>query len=217
MNAYQLFKKDPKSQEQVPVDVWVCSRCDRAWGQSRDLADRCCTCAHCGKEMAKIEYGTRTSYHSNCWIEYCNEVRNKQIEKAEKLEAWDGWVCNEGQGGGPQDDGYAQSLDEMVEHLEEQLANGDLIPEDWPEWVFVCDEIKMRSVESSDIIEMLAGEMYEDFQDELDGLDDLQKALDAFNKANEKMHSYGSDHKRVVRVPKPSEEALKAAKEMGKD
>ena len=130
------------------------------------------------------------------------------MAKAEVVDKWDGWVMNDLAGGGPMDDGYAENIDDMVEHLEEQLYNGDLALEDWPTHVYVCDAVPMRKVTIDDIIDLISDDLPEDGEDLPHGCGELRKALDAFNEANKGVALYHVNHSKVVKLGPPSRECL---------
>jgi len=111
-------------------------------------------------------------------------------------------VFNDGPAGGPDED-YASSVDEMAEYLEDKLADGEISLEDWPEYVHVC-KAKNVCLDAQDILQNLCEELgYEDCYDDLNGIDEFEKAVAKFNAANADVHSYEPDYKRVVRIPRP--------------
>jgi hypothetical protein len=211
MNPVELFKKDG-----TPANAWVCGVCGKIYA-ANSSAEGCCRCYICGEviEQGKIGKGDFSSYHGKCWDKQQDKIRAERIAKAEKLETWDGWVYNEGPGGGPNDD-YAASMDELVEYLENLLSDGDIDLADWPEYVFVCN-VENCAISLREVLDNVAERMFEDWEDQLNGEGELQKAIDKFNEANKDLHSYSPDYKRVVKVPKPSQEALDALAESKDD
>lgn len=139
-------------------------------------ADECCRqwfCGVCKKEVDR--------FHTKCIS--CRD--KEQIDKAEKLDQWDGWVFY--------NDHYYANTEELLDNL----SDGEL-----PEYVFICDEIPFKGINADDICQQLTEEMYEDAYDALSGFEDLEKACKAFNDLNKAMVSYYPNFKRMVRVPK---------------
>jgi hypothetical protein len=156
--------------------------------------------------MTEADKRQLSDYHRACWGKKQAELLADRITKAEKLETWDGWVYSEGPGGGPNED-YAASLDELCEYLEEKLVEGEIGLADWPEYVFVCN-VENCTISLREVLDNVADRMFEDWEEHLNGEKELQAAIDKFNEANKDLHSYSPDYKRVVKVPKPSQEAL---------
>jgi hypothetical protein len=178
VKANELFYEDGRS-----AGVFACGKC-RLIHTHRDLADRCCEpyiCPHCGKP---VEEKHRTAHHD------CTE--KDKISKAEKLEAWDGWVYLDGHG---YRDGYFLSLDELIEYLDDE----EIDPR--PEWAFLCQTMPFKGPDIGNIIEQCCDDMYEDAEDSLSGLDELEVAIKEFNEANKGTVSYYPDYKRAVRIP----------------
>jgi hypothetical protein len=177
--------------------IYTCGKCGH-YSTNRDLVERCCCCSICGKEIPQ-QGMARQTYHDECWKNQQEEKIRRLIENAVKLDSWNGWVYWEGTG---HNDGYFASLDEFLEWLDDEGKT------ERPEFVFACTEIPFKAPSLNHLIEMCADDMYEDAADDLKGLEELQAALDAFQKANEKLIAYTPDYKRMVRVP---EEAAHAA------
>lgn len=114
-----------------------------------------------------------------------------RLERATKLEYWDGWVWDESD--------YYESLEAYVEHLECNFAD----PNDWPDWVYVAKSKPGVNLDAANIIENLCERGYEDMADDLKGVDELGAAINAFNAANADIIVYDGDWSRAVRVPKP--------------
>jgi hypothetical protein len=180
-------------------DMYFCGKCGLRFMDIQD-AEKCCTCRTCGKEH---QIGDFTGECRQCWHKRDVAKLEKRIAEAEKLETWEGWVCNEGPGGGPQGDGYAESLDALEEYLQDAVNDGELAIEDWPKYVFVCVPVGLRRIFSGDITQMATEESYEDAADNLEGEKELDAALDAFYEKNKDIVSYEIDYKRAVKVSDP--------------
>ncbi len=89
--------------------------------------------------------------------------------------------------------------DQMFHEMEEAADAGH-------EWVCPCTEV-YPSIDADSILENLTSEMCEDASvDDLDGVDALCAAIDAFNKA-QTTRTYWADEKRKIRVPASAIEA----------
>lgn len=183
--------------------IFACERCrDTSRGhRAREYAESCCTCARCGRPFDAAERKYRHGHmHDACSAAYRRERDAEREAKAEKVEAWDGWVYSEGGGG---QDGYFRSLDEFVDHCESEGIR--------PEFVWTADEVAFPGLDVGDILDDLAEAMnYEDAGDHIVGTEALKAAVDAFNAANAKSVSYLWNDRRMVRVPWPEEEPAHA-------
>ncbi len=110
----------------------------------------------------------------------------RDFEKAKKVEAWDGgaWLG----------DRYFPSMDELCDHLE---SEGD----EWPEYVWAA--APMTVIYARDVADVYESQIcdrgWEDMEaSDLNGVAELQAALDAFTKANETVKSYLPDYKIAV-------------------
>jgi len=199
MNSFNLLLPDGE-----PSKVWVCDNC---WIVARDQgrAERCCTpipCRFCGEPTETMFNRTaaETAGHDACKSAWRAEQDQARMDRAAKLETWDGWVYEWG-GGGPQD-GYFDSLESYVDHLVE--CDG-LEPEDWPEWVYVAEGKPGVRLSVGHILENACDDGYDDMDCDLKGVKELTAAIKAFNEANAEILVYRSDCKRAVRVPRPDE------------
>jgi hypothetical protein len=119
-------------------------------------------------------------------------VRDRaRFEKATKLTSWNGWVSD--------GDRYWDSVESYLEE------NGDEI-EDCAEetvplylWVAVPHTV-IPDLDVADVVEHhVTDRGWEDMStDDLEGVEELQAALDAFVKANERVVTYTMDSSRVV-------------------
>ena len=183
MNPQQLFHADG-----TPSKVWYCGKC-RLTAHDESMANRCCDprCDSCGEPCSQ-------------YSSVCESCRRKQIEaseverraKATVLDSWDGCIYAEGYG---YQDGYFQSIEDLLEYLEE--ADDDL---EWPRYAYVCEPEQIAIVD--------AGSIYDNFEwpdgmdyDDLNGTKEFEAAVDAFNKVNENVVAYVADMKRVVLIP----------------
>jgi len=121
----------------------------------------------------------------------CHEARedalNKErFAKAAKVEAWDGGVWL--------GDQYFSSMDELCDHLE---SHG----EEWPEYVWpAAPQTVIGKLDVADVVEnQISDRGWEDMEtSDLNGVVELQAALDKFVEANAAVKSYRPDHKVVI-------------------
>lgn len=184
MNATELFLKDGKD-----AGIFFCEKC-RQVAASQYLADRCC------KEYLCSKCGNATG--GRIWL-VCDACRaadesakeRERFEKAEKLTAWDGWVYLEGTGR----EGYSESLSDFYDNWGDNHDEGG----EPPKYVWACQPRKIVKAHLDDILEPMMDDAYEDFDPEtLNGLDELQAALDKFNAANKGAISYEIDYSKAV-------------------
>lgn len=188
MTSFQLHKESGE-----PVNVWVCGECGKV-GWNKDAAERCCaphTCKTCGKEEPMSE------------CRECSDARYAQkererFEKAEKVTTWDGWVfCDEGFG---YQDGYFESVEDLLDYLSDQNADFEE-PLLTPEYCWTCEPRQFVAVDAEDIYERIENDeaAYEEFErGSLNGTDELEAALRAFEKANESIVSYHPDYSKAL-------------------
>lgn len=122
-------------------------------------------------------------------------MNNKHpIEDETIVEDYNGPVYLDGYG----NNGYCRDLEELVDELECDHAESE-----WPDFAYCCTVIPFNVTTSAEEIgEQCCEDMYEDAYDNLKGLEDLQKALDAFQLANKHMESWDMDYSRKIRLPK---------------
>lgn len=189
MNATPLFLADGR-----PAKIFFCGIC-RNVHRTEAQADECCApykCIYCGTEIARETHRTACPA---CIAAKDREKEAARFAAAEKVETWDGWIYSEGHGN---NEGFFRDLDELREWIEDECDDG--APE-MPEYVWTCDAINFAFVHLDQFTEYIESnsEAYDDFDvDDLQGLDDLQKALDAFNEANKSVVSYRPNRKRAL-------------------
>jgi hypothetical protein len=176
MNAMQLFHQDGK-----PSKAWYCPECKLVKANQKD-AERCCqpVICDCGKEVEE-KYWTAC----NACRKLKDEAREKaRFDAAEKVTDWDGPVYSDGLG---YNDGYFSELDALYEDIE---------PEDLPNYVWCCDSDPTVSLSIGSFLDNIEFPENQDEHD-LDGLKELQEALDIFNDKNKNVTTWTPDYKRV--------------------
>jgi hypothetical protein len=196
MNAQQLYRADGTA-----TSVWSCSKCGRP--ATQDLAEKCCICKYCGKEV-----GDEIERHFACLDAKQSQNRADRLANAELVENWDGPVFWENAPfEGDLGEGFFDSLAELIEEYQEwepdpdDYGEGQPIPS-LPERVHLCEIVPFKGIDMGRIVEDLTEEMFEDAGDHLVALDPLEKAIQNFNKANEALVTYRPDYRRAVLVPK---------------
>ncbi len=209
MNATELFHQDGRT-----AGIFFCGECRNVARTEAD-ANQCCApykCTVCGTDV------DRKTYRTVC--PPCGKAKREAAEKArfdaaEKLTEWDGWIMAEGIG---YRDGFFQSVDELREYIEgetpdeEEMAKlteeekEDIIK--MPAYVWTCDPSYFCKLSIEDVTEQLTEncDAYEDFSvDDMSGVEELEKAIDAFNEANAGVVSYQPNMKRALVLSESNE------------
>lgn len=110
----------------------------------------------------------------------------ERFAKAKKVDSWDGGVFY--------GDEYFASMDDVIDHL---ASNGD----EWPEFVWAA--APKRVITDLRVSEVVEGDIsdrgWEDMDtSDLDGVDELQAALDKFVEANKDVVSYELDYSTAI-------------------
>lgn len=181
--AIQLFHQDGK-----PSGVWYCSECRSVHSDERG-AQSChgiTKCEDCGEEL-----GTRQPYYrTKCQACYAKDWREKQqaeelarYEKALKVQASDYT--------GPQvffNDRYYETVEDAIDSADEA-----------PGYVWAAKDIGLPKANIDSIIENVLDGAWEDAdENDLNGVDALQKAVDAFNEANSGVAVFMVDYTRAI-------------------
>lgn len=165
------------------------------------LTEKCCTCYDCGQPLPKderIPYATgkgKALYHRECERKRRAKRDAEVLEKASLVTDYDGPVYLDGVGNGSYGEGYFADVTELSEHLD--FHDGER-----PLFAHCCTQ-RGLSIDLDCILENATEEMHESARDDLDGVEELQAAIDVFNKANESIQTWDADYKRKVAVPVP--------------
>lgn len=195
MNAIFLHLPDGTATE------WsMCSVCHMVASPGNlDLSEKCCACYDCGEPLPKDERtpyatgGSSSLYHRECERRR-REAREADIlEKAEIITDYTGPVYLDGVRGSAMGEGYFRDVEELAGSL-------DFLEGQRPAFAHCCVE-RGFSLDIESILEDATQEMYEDCYDDLNGLDELQQAIDTFNQANESIKTWECDNKRKVAIP----------------
>jgi hypothetical protein len=110
-------------------------------------------------------------------------------DKAEKIDDWDGGVF--------WGDDYYPSVEEAAEAIWDQTTEED----EPPQYLFVAKQVAMKRLETYDIIEHYYHDL-EDGCDYLEGIEELERACQEFNKKNKDIQWFTEDRKRMAKIPK---------------
>lgn len=187
MNAFELSGTSPQGHV---LSIYACGKCQQM-NRDKTRAEMCCAycCRVCHKPV-------------NNFILVCNDCRRLQqdhkdrerMEKAIKLDSWADGVLWE--------DHYYSTVEEAAESMQDRIEDGDELPE----YLYVAKPARKREVELDRILEWLYDDMpEEDPEGYVRGIEEFQKAIDAFNEANKEVRWYDEDYTRAVRVPKMQE------------
>ncbi len=163
-----------------------CYACGECGVVARDkaLAEDCCKKAHCET------CGAETYKH---WT-YCSLCMDKiKWDKAQEIQEHDGPVFWQ------QADRWFDSYDAAIEHFEEMLEDEDE-EQNIPEFLNPCIRQEFPGLDIESAIESMCDKMWEDAQDHLCGLEQLEDAVKKFNEKNVHLKPWESDYKRKIKV-----------------
>jgi hypothetical protein len=177
--ANQLFHADGK-----PAGIWYCSEC-RSVNSDERTAQSChgiTHCEKCGKELGKRQPYYRVLCEECDRAQWRDRLAKEEFErytKATKIRA--------SEYTGPQvffNDHYYESVEDAIDGCD--------IP---PEYVWAAKDIGLRKACIDDLTERVLEEAWDDADiDDLNGVEELQKAVDAFNEANAGISVYMVDY-----------------------
>lgn len=193
MNATELFLSSGKT-----AGIWFCGKC-RIVQKTQEDAERHCSCFTCGKHQDWSAGRIRTEC-DECSGKRRAKLRQERIENAVEVPSYDGPLYLDR--GGYEDD-YFQDMDDLLERL--YCEGEDDETRELPEWAFCCTT-KPVSLDASRVIEWATDDHFDDAADHLCGVEELEKAIDAFNEANKEVVSWNVDYKRKVRIPREESE-----------
>lgn len=185
--AIELYKLEDGTHK--PCGIFYCSQC-RVVHRTKDEAEWChgerlCACGN------KITQGYYQRICSECqskeWREKDRAKEAERFDAAKKIKAseYTGEHVYLG-------DSYYDSVKDAVD----QFLEGQE-----PEYVWACSEHGIQKLDLDDCICNIVENMWEDADSsDLNGLDELQAAIDAFNKANESIQLWEPDYSTAILV-----------------
>ena len=184
MAAIELYKQDG-----IASGVFFCESCRIVYSNREDAewchGERICACG------AKITQGYRQKTCSECeskvWKEKERKGEAKRFEAATKIAAADYkgehvYLDNR----------YYDSVEEAIdEYLEGQE----------PEYVWACKNVEVTKASTESLYENMLENMWEDADvSDLNGVDELEAAVQVFNKANESISVWEPDYTTAILV-----------------
>lgn len=114
------------------------------------------------------------------------EKNGERFAKATKVEAWDGGVWL--------GDRYFSSMEDLLDRLEDD-------EEEWPEYVWAaCPSVVIGKIDVADVVEnQICDRGWADMEtSDLNGVAELQAALERFTEANASVVSYQTDYRTAI-------------------
>jgi len=187
MSAIELHHADGKT-----AGIFYCSQC-RIVARTKEEAEFCHgeRICECGKKIESIH--SRQSKCSECdgkeWKEKERKREAERFEVATKIKAADYKGEHVYLG-----DKYYDSVEDAIdEYLDGQE----------PEYVWACKDKQLPEVDLEDVTCNLLDNMWEDAEvDDLNGIDELEAALKAFNEANKSIQLWEPDYSVAILVEK---------------
>jgi hypothetical protein len=187
--AIELYKADGTT-----AGIFYCSECRIVYA-SKEQAD-CCHGEHlcaCGKKVTKghfqhmCEECARKDWHDK---EEAKEA--ERFEKATKIKASD-YAGDHVMCGDKFYDSVEDAVDQFLEGQE-------------PDYVWACQDSHLPKVDLEDVTCNLLDNMWDDADtSDLNGIEELETALGAFNKANESISLWELDYSTAILVEKRKE------------
>jgi hypothetical protein len=187
--AIELFKQDGS-----PSGVFYCSECRAVFG-TKDAAilchgERVCSCGGkiTGRYQAKCD-----SCQGKEWKAEEAVREQDRFEKAQKIAESDyyGDMVSDG-------DKFYDSVEEAID--------GYLVGQE-PEYVWACKNIGVPLATTESLYENLLENMWEEADvNDLNGVDELEDAVTAFNEANKSIHVYHPDYSKAILISKRKNE-----------
>ena len=185
MTAVELFHKDGHS-----ANVWYCGKC-RIVAKTQEGAEKCCAerLCSCGKPLRRYSLKCNECDHRDFKAK-CDREEEERFDKATKVLAkdWDGEQCY-------YEDHYFETVDEFMEWAEDNFINES----HYPDYIWNAENQGVRKADIEDIITNCVDSLWEDADEsDLNGVDELQAAVDAFNEANKSVKCYMVDFSTAI-------------------
>lgn len=184
--AVELYEKDGRA-----TGVYFCSTC-RVVYADKDGADWCHgerLCA-CGNKIPQHDRGRK-----------CNECRSKEWQEKERkreAERFDAATkISESDYKGEHVYSNDKYYDSVADAIDGYLEGHE------PEYVWACQDKRLPPIDLEDVTCNLLDNMWEDADtSDLHGIDELEAAIEAFNKANESILMWEPDYSIAILVKK---------------
>ena len=177
--AIELFHQDGK-----PSGIWYCSEC-RAVHADQRVAQSCHGVTHCGD--CGVELGKRQPYYRKKCAE-CDSKERRASQAKQEFERYTKAVkIMASEYTGPQvffGDQFFETVEDAIDDCDEP-----------PEYIWAVKDIGLQEATMEDLVGRIIAEGWEDMEvNDLNGTEDLQKAIDVFNEANSGIPVYTVDH-----------------------
>lgn len=195
----------------VGVNQWVCPTCMLSIGgeDAKERAAACCNrvCRDCGAPVKFRGYIVCDS----CRRKAGAETRAQRLATATEVADWSGPVFWDGEDQ-PDESTFGENWWESAASFAEcwqadpfsmtEDDDGNEVIVQPVEFVF-CGKMRQLEVDLEHAYERISDEGYEDIAENLHGEKELQAAVDAFNKLNQKaLQVWQPDYTKKVRVPR---------------
>jgi len=184
MKEFELFLESGKS-----AGIWACGEC-RMVKRDKEAAVRCCRrpyeCTECGQKTGSNWLVCEPCRQKK---EVCRE--KERFEKASKVlyENYEGHMVYWG-------GDYHDSLEDLLDHcVSEEI--------DPPSYVWACRGEKNVYLTMDALMDLFYDDAHEDWEWDGAGAEDMEKALTAFNFANDSLYNmtYWPDWNRAILLP----------------
>lgn len=188
--AIELYKKNKEGTMQG-TGIFYCSECGMVYRNEEDAkwchGERLCAC---GEKITQGYCGrTCPACNAKAFREKEAEKEAERFEKATKIKESE-YTGNHVMCG----DSFYESVEEAID----QFLEGQE-----PEYVWACKERGIPKVLLEDLICNLIDNMWDDAEtSDLNGIEEMEAAVDAFNKANESIQMWSPDYSTAILVEK---------------
>ena len=180
--AIELYKK-VEDEEMKPCGIFYCSKCRSVHGSQKE-ANECCVprlCA-CGKQLER--YQTICDQCQEAKEVKCEQDRFNAAKKVHESEYTGSRIF------------YNDKFYSDVESLLEQLEDDGVEP---PSYAWACENVGIPKASLSDVTDRVVENMWEGASEsDLNGLDELEAAINAFNDANKSVSMWEVDYSTAV-------------------
>jgi len=204
----QAFKLTGTSPDGKTATIWCCGNCKRV-ASSQEYAEKCCVCYYCGKliedntdkclSSPHSKDNIPSSYHFKCLAESQAKRHQEKVDKAEKIENWDGGVF--------WNDEYYESVEDAADSIYGYYFDD----EEKPGYLWVAKLAGTHPLINfgrliEDIEERLGLDSDgEGCYDYLVGTEEFKQACEDFNEKNKNLEWYVEDYTRMAKVIYPEE------------
>ncbi len=181
--AIELFHADGK-----PSGVWYCSEC-RAVHTRLRTAQSCHGVTHC--EKCGKELGKRQPYYKTHCQECDNDIWRKKQAEEELVRYARAVKIRASEYTGPQvyfGERYYDTVEDAIDGCDQP-----------PEYIWSAKDVGLKKATMEDLVDRILQEAWEDADiDDLNGTEELQRAIDLFNESNAGISVYMVDYNEAL-------------------